>query len=224
MNGAPRHEAPILELMLPEGWVEMPLDEAGAKQHLAERLGVLRETPEWSPVLERRFVICEEMALNELRTQGVVHLAAMNLIESSTESDGSRSDVLHSAVHSVAMLTAQAIGSPVALTPDVLVKIFGASPASGDEEPRTVNLEPPAILDTTQGETVVLHRTVAARELGGRQLYLASFLTPIEQGDQLMVSQFATAEISEAATYRRLFEAIQSTLTLRSPAQAAGPS
>ncbi|MDW3217072.1 MAG: hypothetical protein R8F63_00555 [Acidimicrobiales bacterium] len=199
-------------LMLPEGWTAVPLDEAGLRTHLEEVVAPLREEDGWTKAMERRVELLMRTLVHELRSQrvsfaaGVTHL----IVEPGTDEVDGR---LMTASCTISTTTAGDLGSPIDITPDVLIRLFSAQ-RDREDGTRITDLEPPCVHPLSVGDSVRLRRLVegAGAAVGDDDaVFIETYLVPHASDGRLIVCQYSTPVVEESPLFSRLFEAMQST-------------
>lgn len=203
-------------LVVPEGWMGVPLDKEGFA-HLGGQLKeTLAATAGWNKTAERRLDLLLSQMRNDLLAGNVRVAAAF------AESGGEGEGLLLAGV-SVSKLSQADLGpADLVVTPDRLIAGL-AAPKADDDGGQVHDIAPPAkVVLEHVGEAVCLRRLYEHRlsVLEVQRFYAQSYLVPHDGGKAICLVQLTTPNVEMASALEPLFEAIAQTLRIFGPGDA----
>lgn len=216
MSDTPTTEADSYGLVIPQPWVEIPLDDDGFATFTRDIVGRLRATEGWDRTAERRL----ELLISQLRNDiavGQVRLAAV-WTQGIDGRDG-KPTVMVTGLAVSRLDSSELVATVTSVSTDQLVAGL-AQAAPGEPGERRSDIEPPRkIVLAHAGEAVRLKR-LYERELSileKLRIYTQSYLVPHDAGAAICLVQFSTLNIEEASLLDELFDAIAQTLRIFKP-------
>jgi hypothetical protein len=201
---------------LPASWRELPLDLPALKEALAGD----HEDAAWQrldPVERRRIDLYLQRLLVDIESVDARFVAVYSeLIETD---DGQVDDTPLVASCVVSLLDQQTVGSDLPLTCSVIQAAMSITDVDGPvlANQRTMNLAEPTIVELPHVSAVLVKRLLEIRYSTRDAISVASetYFVPIpDTFEQVIVVQFSTPNLEDAAIFSELFAEITGTITI----------
>ena len=205
---------------IPPGWAAHPLDPEAFGRSVRDLQrdltanGVRRSDA-------RRLELMQRQMQQQLLADNVQYIATLASKAPGLEAadDAQPSALLAALV--ITSKTRSELGSPVPMTPGLLVRGFGGSSASTDGG---IELEPPAEVELPAGRAVRLVRyhshTVPNGDRSERiEFYERTHLVPHDDGERLCIVQMVTPTVEYTEPMSELFDAIAATVRIYYPGE-----
>jgi hypothetical protein len=201
---------------LPANWKSVPVTEEGLKQALAPR------AEKWEALdapNRRRVEVFSRRLHRDLSSTNTSFLAIFAEVVPDEVSNSTGAAPVGStpknaglsvllAGCSISLLTRTELGSPLELTPSVLLRSMSAT--DGPEQELITNLDPPSLVTLPAGEAVRLVRLMRQQSIHGiDQVFVQSYLLPVAPDwETVSVLQFVSPCVEDASLFSELFKGL----------------
>lgn len=204
-----------IEIVLPPGWIDVPLDRAEQKRFVESVLRAVEDDDGGMSTQDRRQL---ELVVSQM---GALARAQNVLVASAYIAPGSGIEDDVGVIVAGLVVTAvdrRSLKTDVPLVGEVL--LTGLSSIDHSVDGREYDeIEPPSLTEVNGVECVRLRRLARLRDSQQRELkqFEQSFLVPVALGDGLVILQFSTVNFEYAKQFSELFEKIAGTLRILYP-------
>jgi hypothetical protein len=197
---------------VPSSWRQLPLD-------LASLRASLQGDEQWleiDPVERRRIDLYLQRLLADIESVDARFVALFTQL--AVSEDGTADDVPLVAACVVSVVDRDGMGSQLPLTPSVVEAAMSLT--RNDEQPvlagvRSTNLAEPAVVELAHATAVLVKRLIEVRIAEHELVSIATdsyLVTVADRYEQLVVAQFSTPNLADAAVFSELFGEIASTI------------
>lgn len=200
---------------LPVDWVDFPLEDAEFKRFLERFVADVRDNGDVPRTQIRQTELFLVQARNVALSNRVIAASGFVDVENT---DAAGLPVSGSMV--VATLDRRSLDTDVPLLPEVLISSLSLDRGGSDSTGVvTDEIEPPSIVkigDHTAVKAVRLVRSTSESATNHKMLVIM-FLVSVNDGDGVVILQFATPNLELARDFEELFDKIAGTLRLMTP-------
>ena len=206
-------------IVLPVDWMQVPLESAEFEQFVRGQRRRLAADGELSATASRQFELLMRQMRNDALREKVTLAATMIVVLADSVDDAGEpvESGLLTAVCTISTIDRHDLGSELPLTVNTIAAAMGRTPPVGDDGVEISNLEPPEIIELTEGRAVKLvrlHRYPTATIGETLPVFAQHVLVPFDDGQRAAVVTFSSVTPRYAKPLSRLFDRMTETFRM----------